>query len=188
MAWCLHADPSHRPSTDAFLAELDSIRIASVVLLDGGYSIVVGSDAAVAAPSAAAAYDAAPAASASASRAVDVVDMSEALAAMEALLVASDVSDRVCEGMVLAGAETGKVTGTQFLQMVVDEGVKPATAMKLRQRLRITCMVPLPRVRLHRLCGEQGTCVTFYVLYCTALHCTTVLYYTVLMCCGSALG
>jgi hypothetical protein len=78
---------------------------------------------------------------------VDIVDMSQALAAMEALQIASDVSDRVCDEMVAAAAEVGLVTGVQFLQIVVDEGIKAALAMKLREKLRITSVVPPRRVR-----------------------------------------
>jgi hypothetical protein len=73
--------------------------------------------------------------------------MSAALAAMEALQITADVSDRVCEEMVAAAAEVGHVTGARFLQIVVDEGTKAALAMKLRERLRITSVVPPRRVR-----------------------------------------
>jgi hypothetical protein len=79
--------------------------------------------------------------------AVDVVDMSEALAAMEALQIAADVQDRVCDGMILAVAEVGHVTGVQFLQIVVDEGIRPVLAVKLREKLHITSVVPPRKVR-----------------------------------------
>jgi hypothetical protein len=73
--------------------------------------------------------------------------MSQALAAMEALHIAADVADRVCDEMVLAAAEEGHVTGGQFLQVVVDEGIKAAIAMKLREKLRIVSVVPPRKVR-----------------------------------------
>ncbi len=79
--------------------------------------------------------------------AADVVDMSQALAAMDALHIASDVADRVCDEMVAAAAEVGHVTGARFLQIVVDEGFKSALAMRLRESLRITSVVPPRRVR-----------------------------------------
>jgi hypothetical protein len=72
--------------------------------------------------------------------------MSEALATMDALHIASDVADRVCDEMVLAAAEAGHVTGAQFLQIVIDEGVKSALAMRLREKLRITSVVPPRKV------------------------------------------
>jgi hypothetical protein len=78
---------------------------------------------------------------------VDAVDMSQALAAMEELHIAADVQDRVCDEMILAAAEVGHVTGIQFLQIVVDEGIRPALAVKLREKLRITSVVPPRRVR-----------------------------------------
>ncbi len=73
--------------------------------------------------------------------------MSQAQAAMEALQITADVQDRVCDGMILAAAEVGHVTGVQFLQIVVDEGIRSTLAMKLREKLRITSVVPPRRVR-----------------------------------------
>jgi hypothetical protein len=73
--------------------------------------------------------------------------MSQALAAMDALHIAADVADRVCDGMVVAAAEEGHVTGARFLQIVVDEGVKSAVAMRLREKLRIASVVPPRKVR-----------------------------------------
>ncbi len=61
---------------------------------------------------------------------------------MEALQIAADVLDRVCDEMVDAAAEVGHITGARFLQIVVDEGIKPALAMKLRRKLRISSVVP----------------------------------------------
>jgi hypothetical protein len=78
--------------------------------------------------------------------AVDIVDMSQAQAAMEALQIAVDVQDRVCDEMIVAAAEVGHVTGIQFLQIVVDEGIRSTLAMKLREKLRITSVVPPRRV------------------------------------------
>jgi hypothetical protein len=169
MALCLQSEPSLRPSTDHFLAQLDAIRNPSLVC-DAGYRD--GSAAAVAplAPastrggaatystsamlpvSAAAPPPVTPApvpapSNGAAAQPADVVDMSAALAAMEALQIAADVSDRVCEEMVASAAEVGHVTGARFLQIVVDEGTKAALAMKLRERLRITSVVPRRRVR-----------------------------------------
>jgi hypothetical protein len=78
------------------------------------------------------------------SASVQCVDISEALDAMESLHIPSEVSDRVCDAMAIAGAasETGDVTGAQFLRLVVDYGVKTTTAAKLRRRLRIVAPVP----------------------------------------------
>jgi hypothetical protein len=171
MSRCLHADPSRRPSMDDFLAELDAIRHQPSVS-DGGYAAVMvastappqGDAAAAPATSTATATvtdtTAAPttavaavstvsslASTGGAAQPVDVVDMSQALAAMEALHIAADVADRVCDEMVLAAAEVGHVTGGQFLQIVVDEGIKSALAMKLREKLRITSVVPPRKVR-----------------------------------------
>jgi hypothetical protein len=164
MARCLHADPSQRPSMGDFLAELDAIRDPSSVR-DGGYApVVVGALAAPLRPTIAASVAsstatgtaasatvgaAVSAGSGTASQPVDIVDMSQAQAAMEALHIAADVQDRVCDEMVLAAAEAGHVTGIQFLQIVVDEGIKSALAMKLREKLRITSVVP-PR----KVCGD----------------------------------
>jgi hypothetical protein len=61
---------------------------------------------------------------------------------MEELHIATDVLDRVCDEMVDAAAEVGHITGARFLQIVVDEGIKSALAMKLRGKLRITSVVP----------------------------------------------
>jgi hypothetical protein len=72
--------------------------------------------------------------------------MSAALAAMEALHIAADVTDTVCDEMVRTAAEVGHVSGAQFLQIVVDEGVKAALAMKLREKLHIASVVPPRRV------------------------------------------
>ncbi len=77
----------------------------------------------------------------------DVVDMSVADDAMGELGIDREVSDRVCDAMVLAADSNGKIPGAQFLQMVVDEGVRPSVAMKLRQRLGITAGVPPRKVR-----------------------------------------
>jgi hypothetical protein len=78
------------------------------------------------------------------SASVQCVDISEALDAMESLHIPSEVSDRVCDAMAIAGAasETGNVTGAHFLRLVVDYGVKTTTAAKLRRRLRIVAPVP----------------------------------------------
>jgi hypothetical protein len=174
MARCLHAEPSLRPSMDEFLAELDAIRSPSLVH-DGGYASVVdgyapvivapsgaatvvprsgaasagatASASAPAAPAAATAGVTVPASTGAASLPVDAVDMSEALAAMEALQITADVADRVCDEMIVAVAEVGHVTGVQFLQIVVDEGIRPALAVKLREKLRITSVVPPRKVR-----------------------------------------
>jgi hypothetical protein len=73
--------------------------------------------------------------------------MSKAQAAMEELHIAADVQDRVCDEMIVAAAEVGHVTGTRFLQIVVDEGIRSTLAMKLREKLRITSVVPPRRVR-----------------------------------------
>ncbi len=177
MARCLHAEPSRRPSMDDFLADLDAISTGdpspAPAAYDCGYGGVpvapvsasstagvtpspLGGGAAAAPATATATVPSTAAAAAlagglaigAASQAVDVVDMSEALAAMEALHIAADVSDRVCDEIVLAVAEVGHVTGTHFLQIVVDEGIKTALAMKLREKLRITSAVPPRRVRL----------------------------------------
>jgi hypothetical protein len=110
----------------------------------GVYSAEVGSSPAAVGTAVTITSVATPSSSPAASQ---VVDMSEALTAMEALQVPSEVSDRVCEAMVTAAAEAGAVTGARFLQMVVDEGVKPAVAMKLRQRLGIAAVVPPRTVR-----------------------------------------
>jgi hypothetical protein len=75
----------------------------------------------------------------------ETVDMSDALEAMEELHVASEVSERVCDGMAVVAAEVGEVSGAQFLSLVTEEGVKTAVAARLRQRLRITAPVPPPR-------------------------------------------
>jgi serine/threonine protein kinase len=161
MSRCLHADPSRRPSMDDFLAELDAIRNPSSArdggygeVPDGGYGTVMGSDATVTAAAAASAagVSAAGASAVSTARSpaavpADVVDMSQALAAMDALHIAADVADRVCDEMVLAAAEEGHVTGAQFLQIVIDEGVKSALAMRLREKLHITSVVPPRKVR-----------------------------------------
>jgi hypothetical protein len=165
MARCLHADPSRRPSMDDFLAELDAIRDPSSVH-DGGYApVVVGPLAAstvplspgIAASSAshtatgtaasAAVGTAVSAGSGTASQPVDTVDMSQALAAMEELHITADVQDRVCDEMILVTAEVGHVTGVQFLQIIVDEGIRPVLAVKLREKLRITSAVPPRTVR-----------------------------------------
>ncbi len=106
-------------------------------------------------PGLAAGPDAASGAAGAGASAPHVVDMSEALSAMEALQLPSEVSDRVCEFMVAAAAEAGAVTGARFLQMVVDEGVKPAIAMKLRQRLGIAAVVPPRTVRHACLCRSK---------------------------------
>jgi hypothetical protein len=195
MARCLHADPSRRPSMDDFLAELDAIRSPSLVsdggyggVPDGGYGTVIGSGAGgapmtspprpagtpalVPAPAVAAATPASTAAAGSAStrpgaatQPADVVDMSEALAAMDALHIASDVADRVCDEMVLAAAEAGHVSGAQFLQIVIDEGVKSALAMRLREKLRITSVVPPRKVRCDAApCAAATTSVSCRVV------------------------
>jgi hypothetical protein len=75
----------------------------------------------------------------------ETVDMSDALEAMEELLMAPEVSERVCDGMAVVAAEVGEVSGAQFLSLVTEEGVKTAVAARLRQRLRITAPVPPPR-------------------------------------------
>ncbi len=172
MARCLHAEPSRRPSMDDFLAELDAICTGdpapapqdcgyggvpvvqpSFASASTAYASAAGVTATATATTGAAAVAAAgPAISAGSGAAPhwhlgDVVDMSQALAAMEALQIASDVSDRVCEEIVLAAAAAGHVTGGQFLQIVVDEGIKPALAMKLREKLHITSVVPPRKVR-----------------------------------------
>jgi hypothetical protein len=172
MARCLHAEPSRRPSMDDFLADLDVIRNPPLVPDGGygempggtsGYATVIGSDATVtvaaaAIPASAAASTAGVSTMSTAPRSaaypVDVVDMSQALAAMDALQIASDVADRVCDEMVLAAAEVGHVTGAQFLQIVIDEGVKSALAMRLREKLRITSVVPPRKVRCDALCCQ----------------------------------
>jgi hypothetical protein len=41
----------------------------------------------------------------------------------------------------------GHVTGVQFLQIVVDEGIRPVLAVKLREKLHITSVVPPRKVR-----------------------------------------
>jgi serine/threonine protein kinase len=78
------------------------------------------------------------------SASVQCVDISEALDAMESLHIPSEVSDRVCDAMAIAGAasETGQVTGAQFLRLVVDSDVKTTTAAKLRRKLLIVAPVP----------------------------------------------
>jgi hypothetical protein len=73
----------------------------------------------------------------------------------------------VCDGMILAAAEVGHVTGARFLQIVVDEGIRPVLAVKLREKLRITSVVPPRRVCCVGLllrqcgcgcgCGERST-------------------------------
>jgi hypothetical protein len=91
--------------------------------------------------------------------------MSQALAAMEALHIATDVLDRVCDEMVVAAAAAGHVSGIQFLQIVVDEGIKSALAMKLREKLRIASVVPPRRVRgveVVLLCD----CVELVMIWC----------------------
>ncbi len=189
MARCLQSDPSRRPSMDDFLVELDAIRDPSSVL-DGGYAPVtvgppatstaptgrgVGASVAGAAPAtvgatgtaaSAAGGSAVPTGSGTAPQAVDVVDMSQALAAMEALQITADVQDRVCDEMILAAAEVGHVTGIQFLQIVVDEGIRPALAVKLREKLHITSVVP-PRTasgKVHMLCGLRRRPLCDHVL------------------------
>jgi hypothetical protein len=180
MSRCLHAEPSRRPSMDDFLAELDAIRDPSSVR-DGGYvPVIVGPLAASTAPlgpviaasvasptatgtaASAAVGTAVSAGSGTAPQPVDVVDMSQALAAMEELQIAADVQDRVCDEMILVTAEVGHVTGIQFLQIVVDEGIRPVLAVKLREKLRITSAVPPRTVRLccgavllRRLCDNR---------------------------------
>jgi hypothetical protein len=81
-----------------------------------------------------------------AAQVVDVVDISEASAALVALQIDAGVIDRVCEAMVVEAAEIGHVAGDRFLQIVVDEGVKPLVAMKLRAKLCIRSVVPPRRV------------------------------------------
>jgi hypothetical protein len=78
--------------------------------------------------------------------------MSQALAAMEALHIAADVADRVFDEMVLTAVEVGHVTTARFLQIVIDEGINAAVAVKLREKLRVTSAVPLCRVSAMRLC------------------------------------
>jgi hypothetical protein len=73
------------------------------------------------------------------------VDISDAVEAMEALHISTDVCERVCDAMaVTAAASDNDVTGAMFLRLVVDEGVKITVATKLRQRLRIAAPVPPP--------------------------------------------
>jgi hypothetical protein len=160
MSRCLHADPSRRPSMDDFLAELDAIRDPSFVH-DGGYAAVIAAPltaastassqvaggAASTGTTAASESAAAGIGAVTASQPVYVVDMSQALAVMEELHITADVQDRVCDEMILATAEVGHVTGGQFLQIVVDEGIRPVLAVKLREKLRITSAVPPRRVR-----------------------------------------
>ncbi len=191
MSRCLHAEPSRRPSMDDFLAELDAIRDPSSVS-DGGYGTVIvgplaastaplspGIAASVASPTAtgtaasAAGGSAVSAGSSTASQPVDIVDMSQAQAAMEALQIAADVQDRVCDEMILAAAEVGHVTGSQFLQIVIDEGIRSTLAMKLREKLRITSVVPPRKVRgdgaVMRCCCDD--CVTIVAVGDAAGRC-----------------
>ena len=72
--------------------------------------------------------------------------MSVADDAMGELGIDREVSDRVCDAMVLAADSNGKIPGAQFLQIVIDEGVKSALAMRLREKLRITSVVPPRKV------------------------------------------
>jgi hypothetical protein len=73
--------------------------------------------------------------------------MSVAESTMGELGIEKEASDRVCDAMVLVADAHGMLPGAQLLQMVVDEGVRPAIAMRLRQRLGITAGVPPRRVR-----------------------------------------
>jgi hypothetical protein len=77
------------------------------------------------------------------------VDISDAVEAMEALHISTDVCERVCDAMVV----DGDVTGAMFLRLVVDEGVKMTVATKLRQRLRIAAPVPPPTAAV---CADHG--------------------------------
>jgi hypothetical protein len=119
-------------------------------------------------------------------RAVQVVDMSEALEAMEELRVPSDVSERVCDAMAVAAAasDSGEVTAEQFLRMVVEHGVKTLVAAKLRRRLRTTAPVPPPTVRTRESVGLRCVLVvcTCYVGYSTALTRCGVLWCLVVSC------
>jgi hypothetical protein len=79
---------------------------------------------------------------------------------MGELGIEKEASDRVCDAMVLVADAHGMLPGAQLLQMVVDEGVRPAVAMRLRQRLGITAGVPPRRVRCVGglvCCGERVT-------------------------------
>jgi hypothetical protein len=98
-------------------------------IASGAGSALPGATASVAAASTAQASPMVGAASASvspggaAAQVVDVVDMSEASAALVALQIDAGVVDRVCEAMVVVAAEIGHVAGDRFLQIVVDKGV-----------------------------------------------------------------
>jgi hypothetical protein len=146
---CSAVKAKHRMSSDVAFRALQDVGVGR----DGGAPALAAGSASASASAAASAAPA-PVGTTDAAALGDmgsalVVDMSEALTAMEALQVPSDVSDRVCEAMVAAAALAGTVTGARFLQIVVDEGVKPAIAMKLRQRLGIAAVVPPPTVCLH---------------------------------------
>jgi hypothetical protein len=78
---------------------------------------------------------------------LQLIDMSVAESTMGELGIEKEASDRVCDAMVLVADAHGMLPGAQLLQMVVDEGVRPAIAMRLRQRLGITAGVPPRRVR-----------------------------------------
>jgi hypothetical protein len=131
---CSAMMPKHRMTSAAALHALQELEV-----------VVVGGGGAAAA--AAAATGAGSGAPAPPLTMPGDVDMSAADAAMGELGVEKRASDRVCDAMVLAADAHGKLSGARFLQMVVDEGVTPSTAMKLRQRLGITAGVPPRSVR-----------------------------------------
>jgi hypothetical protein len=150
MALCLQSEPSLRPSTDHFLAQLDAIRDPSLVC-DAGYRD--GSAAAVAPLAAASMRGGAavphsmsampplsavvppPGAGAGGLQLIDIGDAVDAVAAQQ---VPADVLNRVFEAMTAVADDDGKVTGTQVMRIVVDEGVGAVAAVAIRRKLGIT--------------------------------------------------
>jgi hypothetical protein len=128
-----------------------ALRALNEIVVGGGGG---GGSAAVPAPAAYVGGGAVPATSAVPAPApsagavpLQLIDMSVAESTMGELGIEKEASDRVCDAMVLAADAHGLLPGAQLLQMVVDEGVRPAIAMRLRQRLGITAGVPPRRVR-----------------------------------------